>query len=568
MGILFDYKKDYYKKLDNDLAELVKDDRYKEACRKDLERRQEEFDKTLEHIKERKKQNTKLRAYDRKINKEVDSVLTGKKDVMKSMKKSLFPYQLEAVKFTLKNGGNVLLTHEMGLGKTAIALSWLRLNPRKAPVIVLCPQSLKFNWVKECSMFYPELTEDKIEVISGRTLYELDRKKKLFIINFDLIAWWAEYLQEHIKPKVLVIDEIHYINNPQAKRSKSVLKYLGDVKHIIGLSGTPIKSRPIEFFTSLQLVDYENIRAQLNDETGKVITGPVLLSSYARRYCGRKRSTWGKGWDDRGATNTKELHDKLKNRIMLRRKKAEVQKDLPDKIKSSVYVEISNRKKYNEAEQDLLGYIEREYGTKRKNRAANAQMFVKFSYLRQLVAEGKVKNSTEWIKTFLDTTPDKKLVVFGIHKKVISELTSAFKESLYVLLVGGMSAKQKNESVERFQNDPDTRLFFGNIQAAGVGITLTASDCVLFVELPWTPGELDQAGDRCHRIGQKNTVNIYHLIGRNTIDGKLISILDQKAEVIGKILDGKSKIEGSITDQMISMYKENQEELDYELYDK
>jgi len=128
-----------------------------------------------------------------------------------------------------------------------------------------------------------------------------------------------------------------------------------------------------------------------------------------------------------------------------------------------------------------------------------------------------------------------------------------------VKLYGECSQKERNEAVERFQNDPNIKLFIGNIQAAGVGLTLTAASAVAFLELPWTPGELQQAEDRCHRIGQKNAVNIYYLLAENSVEYKLARLLDKKKKVLSAVIDGKLVEEKSLISELIESYQEGKE---------
>jgi SWI/SNF-related matrix-associated actin-dependent regulator 1 of chromatin subfamily A len=255
--------------------------------------------------------------------------------------------------------------------------------------------------------------------------------------------------------------------------------------------------------------------------------------SFGRRYCGARRTYWG--WQFKGATHIKELNQRLLDFGMIRRLKVNVLKDLPAKTRTVIPVDISRRKEYDEAEKDFISWLRKKNKSKAK-RAESANAMVKHGYLKRLVAELKMKQTKIWIYDFLKNT-DGKLVVFAIHKKIIKMLEDEFTN--FVTITGKTNQKDRRDAVYKFQTDKETRLFFGNLQAAGSGITLTAASTVLFTELGWTPGEHLQAEDRPHRIGQKDNVQCVYLVGKNTIEERLCRILQERQEVLLQTIDGK-----------------------------
>jgi len=148
------------------------------------------------------------------------------------------------------------------------------------------------------------------------------------------------------------------------------------------------------------------------------------------------------------------------------------------------------------------------------------------------------------------------LIVFAHHKFVIDRIMQEFGK-IAVKVDGSVSMEERQAAVDRFQTDPTCLLFVGNIRAAGVGLTLTAASNVAFVELPWTPGELEQAEDRCHRIGQKNAVTIYYLLAADTIDEEIAQVLDEKRAILASVLDGRTVDEESTLVALIRRIKEN-----------
>mgnify|MGYP001353069596 FL=1 len=182
---------------------------------------------------------------------------------------------------------------------------------------------------------------------------------------------------------------------------------------------------------------------------------------------------------------------------------------------------------------------------------SSAEAIAKVEVLKQVAVKGKLNQVKEWIRDFLAT--DGKLVVFAIHRFVIDELMKEFKD-IAVKVDGSVTGANRDKAVQAFQNDDNIRLFIGNINAAGVGLTLTAASSVAFIELPWSPALLDQAEDRCHRIGQKDTVNIYYLLGVDTIEERIVKMLDSKRKILDTVLDGKTTSPESLLSELIKSY--------------
>lgn len=446
------------------------------------------------------------------------------------LKRELFPFQKEGVEFIESRKGRALIGDEMGLGKTIQALAYLQLHPEHRPAIILCPASLKLNWAKEIDL---TMTKGiRTLVLQGKRPYSLVGAD-IIIINYDILTYWVKDLLA-FKPRVVIGDECHYFKDNSAKRTKAVKLLCKTIPHVILLSGTPIMNRPIEIYNAISIINSSVVPSFMN---------------YAIRYCGAVFN--GFGWDFSGSSNTEELHKILTESIMIRRKKSDVLKDLPDKIHSFVPMTLSNIAEYNSIENDVIGYLKMTRGEAAADRASMAEIMVQIELLKQAAARGKLNAVIDWVKEFLES--GEKLVLFGTHKFVIDRLMEEFG-SVAVKIDGSSSMDDRNQAVEMFQNNPKIKLFNGNIKAAGVGLTLTASSNVGFIEYPWTPGELQQAADRCHRIGQKFTVNIYHLMVPGTIEEKIATLLDKKTKVIDSVLDGvETKQESLLKELMYSL---------------
>ena len=474
----------------------------------------------------------------------------------------LYKYQIEGVHFLEQKNGRALIADEMGLGKTVQALSWLKLHPEFSKVLVICPASLKINWQREAEKW--ALLD--MEILNGTTPHKI--KSNDVIINYDILSYW----EKHLKLKqfhVIIFDEAHYIKNNKAKRTKAFKRLVKSVPRLIALTGTPIENKPIEIYNIVKVID-PSIFPDATD--------------FAIEFCGAKKTRFG--WDKNGATNTLRLNKILSSSIMIRRKKVDVLKDLPEKQIIKVPFEINNRIEYDQAETEFVEFLKKKFNTenlteeileelkqfaKRNDievseelttdeirlikehkfeRIASAPVLAQIELLKQLAVKGKIDQIIEWIENFLES--GEKLVVFGIHRKTVDFLFEKFPTA--VKIDGSTSQIQRQKAVDRFQTDPNVKLFIGNIRAAGVGITLTAASNAAIIEFPWSPGELNQAADRIHRITQTKQVTIWNLVGESTIEEKIITLLKKKEKVITKILDGKQYEDQSILMDLFKSY--------------
>lgn len=444
------------------------------------------------------------------------------------LKGTLYPFQNVGVGFIESKNGRALVADEMGTGKSIEALAYLQLHRDKIPVIIVVPASLKLNWKKEAETWLPN---PKVEILSGTTPWRT--KGDILIINYDILPDWVDVLKKK-DPQVLILDEVHYTKSSKAQRTKAVKKLGKGIPHIIGLSGTPIVNRPIEAFNAINLIN------------------PDLFPNFfafTRHFCNARHN--GFGWDFNGASNTKELHEILTNSIMIRRLKKDVLTELPDKIYSFVPIELNNSKEYKDAESNFIRFVRQTKGDVAAERASNAETLAAIEGLKQLAVKGKLPDAISWIKNFLEV--DGKLVVFATHKFVIEALMNEFK-GIAVKLDGMTNLTDRQRSVDVFQHNPEVKLFIGNIQAAGIGITLTAASNVAFLELPWTPGALVQASDRVHRIGQKDSVTIHYLLATESIEERIAKLLDSKRKVLDAVLDGIETKVDSLLSELIKEY--------------
>jgi len=476
--------------------------------------------------------------------------------IKEALKTTLYKFQVQGVRFIEQCDGRMLLGDDMGIGKTIHTIARDDIHPDIRPMIVVCPASLKYNWQREFKI-HANLdsqvldghkcfqlvfnadgekkvksftsTEKRLQFIKkSKGITVLDKPKNnpppftsnILILNYEILADWMPIFAK-LKPKFFVMDECHYAKERSTIRTKQCKKLARRCAYVLALSGTPIINRPVEFFPILQMLR------------------PIEFDSfwnYAFEYCNPKRGFRGRGWDYAGASNTKELHERV-SKFMIRRLKTEVLTELPPKQRSVIPVQIDNRSEYDKATENFLDWLEKKEGERKADQASKAEALVKIGKLKQLAAKGKIKTIVQWIKDWLEET-DQKLVVFGVHRSILQELKDKFPTAAVV--DGSVSNRDRQSAVDRFQTDPKCRLFFGNLKAAGVGITLTEASTALFLELGWTPGEMEQAEDRIYRIGQlAASVNIIYFLGLNTIEERVWEMIEKKRDICSRILDGK-----------------------------
>jgi SWI/SNF-related matrix-associated actin-dependent regulator 1 of chromatin subfamily A len=362
----------------------------------------------------------------------------------------------------------------------------------------------------------------------------IDWDADIFVINYDVLKYWVKFLTKNVSLKMIIYDESHYLKNIHAGRTKAAYQ-LSYVRSKLFMSGTLALNKSIELYSPLSLL---RPKAFFN------------YNQFIIRYCAAAQ---GPFFRPNRSINSVELHRKI-NKYLFRRTKEELLPELPPKRYGLVMVDVTNRSEYNKAENEFLEWLIEKKGEKKAKQAIVAQKITQITYLTTLVGEGIVGPAIDYIKEFLSSS-DQKLVIFGIHRKVLQGVEEVFAD-ISVRVDGTLDASKKAKAVDKFQNDPKIRLFLGNIQAAGVGITLTASSEVLFIEFPWTPGLLDQAIDRTHRIGQSKTVNITYLVARNTIMERMVKALDSKRKVLSQLLDGKDTVDSdTLINSLISEYE-------------
>lgn len=416
--------------------------------------------------------------------------------------KGLYPYQVAGVEFICRVR-RVLLSDDMGIGKTLQAIAafyQLGIN-----YVVVCPASLGENWKREIKMWTG--VEAQKYVPKMKTI---DPHRPLIITYGQAnITGSLERICEELSFTGMAVDECHAIKSPSAQRTRRILnRHLLLSKAVdaqVFISGTPIENRPIELYMVLHAIG----------------AARESRHEFGARYSTAKLNFFTKQLEYIGARNTEELKARLKPH-MIRRTKAEVLPFLPPKIRREIVLDVDPRR--------LLDEELKLYATPNLTLAQLDSV----RQIRAQLAIIKAPKVVDYIEDALESS--EKVVVFGWHRELLTTLLCELSKFRPVIITGGTAIADRQKRVDRFQNDPACRVFLGAITAAGTGITLTASSHVIMAEMSWKPGENEQASDRCHRIGQKNSVLVDFLCFPRSADERVLKACKEKQSDIDSIL--------------------------------
>ena len=427
----------------------------------------------------------------------------------------LYPHQVEGLAFLLGRRRSIL-ADDMGLGKTRQSvLALVHAEPR-GPWLVVCPASVKRNWEREIRLVLP----DAATRVAGPAPVPEPGFRGWVIINYDILKRTFDGLLRH-DWRGLVFDEAHYLKNHTSQRSKLSTRLVdrtaGDPM-VHALTGTPLTNRPRDLFPLLQLVDHS---------LGRSFFG------FAKRYCAAEKNDYGH-WITSGASNVEELAVQLHG-IMLRRNKDEVL-DLPPKVRSWIDVDIPEkaREALDEAVRAFLG----ESGEAPQRDTRGRRMGIgMLASARKHMAIAKSRHTLEYVQGAVDQ--GEKVLVFTGFTNPGRRFMRHFGDQA-VAVTGKTPVNQRQEQIDRFQEDESVRVYVGQIHAGGTGVNLTAARQVVFNDLDWVPANHWQAEDRAHRIGQAGTVNVTYMVARGTIEEFVRTVLENKARIVDELVEGRS----------------------------
>ena len=474
-------------------------------------------------------------------------------------------FQADGVSWLERMGGRGLLGDEMGTGKTVQVMAYLHRN-HKIPALIVCPNSIKFNWRNEIlattgqtyrinvvGKVYSKTETARRLAIHPNVVYSksFEPKCDIYIVNYDIVSRNIVEIEKS-NIQFIAVDESHKIKNYKAKRTEAIVRLVTGIKNVknsktnivepikvsngvesvVFMSGTPQVNRPNELWTSVSTL------TPWVPEFGK-------WTRFGFRYCGAVNN--GYGWNFSGSSNVPELNSLLTKHVMLRRLKADVLKELPPKIYTTIPLDF-NRKEYDQVAGAFIGRINWKSGMETLvkfggNPPNSNEAIVEIQKLREIAGYAKLDNAVEWIEDY--TEEGNKLVVFAHHRNVIEQIhnkllsSDSSYEGIVPVIMGGISNDERDDAVWQFQNNPNAKVILVSITAGGFGLTLTAARAVAFVQLPWNPADYDQAIDRIHRVGQESdSVDIFNLVAEGTIEEEIADLIISKRILNDAVIDG------------------------------
>ena len=441
-------------------------------------------------------------------------------------------YQMDYLYYAV-NHGNHINGSSVGTGKSLCSVLYAEMLDL-FPCMVVCPASVKSGWLREWRETNPNRSVSVISTTSPAEDFDAD----VLVINYDILGrrmekngkTSIEIRLDGMKKKtfsLVIADEIHFLKNRKSIRSKTFKKLAGKSSAIIGLTGTLIMNRPAELLNILALIG----------RLKEIAPNDPYHHYFFERYCNMKETFFG--MDLTGASNIKELNDLLTKCCYFHVSKRDALKELPPVTENMIECEITNKKAYKSAEEDLLEFIFKHFKDEEKvEKAARAEFLVKLSTLKQLSLEGKEKFIKKWVEEWMEANEEEKLLVFASQSTILTKIAGEFKEGL--LITGGTTTKKRDEILQKFFLQKESRLLFANIGCLGTGVDGLQKVCsnMAILELPPRPSDLVQVIGRLERSGQENPVTIQYLLSPETIDRDLWEMLKGKKDVTDMLNKG------------------------------
>jgi SWI/SNF-related matrix-associated actin-dependent regulator 1 of chromatin subfamily A len=486
---------------------------------------------------------------DQEVNIPLKEIPTGDDLDLSFMKLQPYPFQRQGIAYGIEKE-RVIIGDQPGLGKTIQSIGIVS-KVDAFPCLVICPSSLKENWRRE----WENVTGKKAMILTDavkrnyRLFYEAglahvfivnyESLKKYFVVSIQKPTKWTlkdvNFRPEINMFKSIIIDELHRCKATTTQQSKFTKGITSGKRFVIGLTGTPVVNKPKDLVSQLFIIN------QMNEVFGN-------YKHFTDKYCAGTNE----------ASNLKELNATLRNNCFIRREKQTVLKDLPEKQRQVITCEISNRKEYDDAEKDLIKYL-KDYKDASDQKIASAlrgEIMVKIGILKNISARGKLADVFEFVDDILEA--GEKLILFVHLKEVAIAVKTRYHGA--VSITGDDDFVSRQISVDRFQKDPKVKLIVCSIKAAGVGLTLTASSRVGFIEFPWTYTDCEQCEDRAHRIGQRDSVMVYYFLGKRTIDSKIYKIIQAKKAIAQAVTGSTEVITENVVDMVANLFNQKDDD--------
>ncbi|GHU96481.1 hypothetical protein FACS1894156_7640 [Bacteroidia bacterium] len=461
--------------------------------------------------------------------------------------REMFPFQRQGVAYALDKK-RLIIGDQPGLGKTVQAIATI-VAVQEYPCLVICPNSLKINWQLEIEMWTSKKAIILNDTIKNTWKYFYEAgMAQFFIVNYESLKKYfvSEIKRPPIDPKTgkpaalrinhikfskdidfvksVIVDESHRVKDISTHQTKFTKGICSGKEYRLLLTGTPVVNKPKDLVAQLGILD------RLGNFGG--------YSNFLKCFCDAE-DRW------------RELNVLLRNKCFYRREKSDVLKELPAKVRQSVMCNITTMREYNAAMDDLQNYLVKYKSAtdEQVQRAMRGEVMVKIGILKNISARGKIADVVDYVSDVVDS--GEKIILFTHLREVQDMLKKFFPAS--VTIFGGDTMQERQRNVDMFQKDPNVQVIICSIKAAGVGITLTASSRVAFVELPWHPADCEQCEDRAHRIGQTDSVQCTYFLGKDTIDEHIYKLIDNKRSMSNQITGAKDEVQESIINGVIEL---------------
>ncbi len=467
----------------------------------------------------------------------IQNVSNVETNLSESLNKFLKPYQLDGYKwlkkhYYLKTGS--ILSDEMGLGKTIQTISLFddiyNSKEIKRTSLIVTPSSLIYNWVSEFSKFASHI---KIKAVDGngeerKKIIEEMSKYNVLVTSYNMLSTDLEHYKKK-QFELIVIDEGHLIKNHFTIYSKSIKSLTSN--HKVALTGTPMENNILELWSLFDFVM------------------PGFLGEFSHFKSKYKN------------TSDKKMLENLKDKIypfILRRTKKDVLKDLPEKNEKTLFVDLNNEQKlyysliFDQEKKSIINRVKEGKTDFKKN---NMAIFALLTKLRQiccspkLIISGAKSHGSKFdlcmslVEQILNNK--EKVLIFSQFSEMLRLMSEELdkRNIKHFVITGQVNKKERQELVDKFNDEKniDVKVFLITLKSGGVGLNLSTANNVIHYDPWWNLSAENQASDRAHRIGQKNNVNVFKLISKESIEEKIINLQDTKKTLIENILDLKPK---------------------------
>ena len=462
-----------------------------------------------------------------------------------SLKMEMYGFQKEGVAYALEKK-RLIIGDQPGLGKTIQAIAAIT-AANAFPCLVIAPSSLKINWQREIEMWTHKDAMILSDSVKNTWKYFSDcGMAQFFITNYEslkkyFVASIKEEFDENGKKKPVklknvkfkeginvfksvIVDESHRVKEIKTLQTKLTKGICTNKEYIFLLTGTPVVNKPNDLMTQLAII-----------EQMKVFGGST---NFKEVFC-NKSEYW------------KELNVLLRRNCFYRREKQDVLKQLPPKVRQAILCNITTTREYNDAMKDLEDYLKRykQATDDEIKKSMKGEIMVRIGILKNISARGKIADVVDYVSDVVDA--GEKIILF-VHLKEVAEQLKRFFPAA-VTITGADDAQTRQRNIDAFQKDERVQVIICSIKAAGVGITLTASSRVAFVELPWHPADCEQCEDRAHRIGQYDSVQCSYFLGKNTIDEWIYQLINEKRGMSRQITGARDEVEESVMNGVIDL---------------